>query len=115
MRRPPPLRRINDRIKVRWNDNPLYVNVGRYEDGSACEVFLDTQKEGTDLRDLMGALGIVSSLALQHGVTMPELLTALRRFPERSIVAAAVAALHLSETPDPKFTAAPTVEETHDA
>lgn len=45
----------------------LYVQLGFYPDGRVGELFLDTSKEGSDLRHFMNAFAMAISLLLQVG------------------------------------------------
>jgi ribonucleoside-diphosphate reductase alpha chain len=47
-----------------------YITVGKYEDGSAGEVFMKMAKQGSTVSGLMDSLAICMSLALQHGVPL---------------------------------------------
>jgi ribonucleoside-diphosphate reductase alpha chain len=50
-----------------------YITVGLYPDGRPGEVFLTVAKEGSTLGGLMDTIGVLSSLALQHGVPVEAL------------------------------------------
>jgi len=51
-----------------------YVTVGHYEDGSPGEVFIKVSKQGSTLAGLYDVLSIVTSMALQHGVPLKDLV-----------------------------------------
>jgi ribonucleoside-diphosphate reductase alpha chain len=51
-------------------DHDGYITVGKYEDGSAGEVFMKMAKQGSTVSGLMDSLAICMSLALQHGVPL---------------------------------------------
>ena len=55
-----------------------YITVGLYEDGQPGEVFLTVAKEGSTIRGLMDCVGILTSVALQHGVPLSDLTRKLR-------------------------------------
>jgi len=48
----------------------FYLGVGRYDDGSLCEIFIDIQKEGSIIRGLFNCLAIAVSLGIQYGVPL---------------------------------------------
>lgn len=47
-----------------------YITVGLYEDGRPGELFLTMAKEGSTIGGLMDTVGVLTSLALQHGVSV---------------------------------------------
>ncbi len=47
-----------------------YIIVGIYEDGRPGEIFLKMGKEGSTLGGLLDTIGILTSIALQHGVPL---------------------------------------------
>lgn len=58
-------------------DHDGYIIVGLYDDGSPGELFLKFGKEGSTLGGLADAIGILTSLALQHGVPLGSLVDKL--------------------------------------
>jgi len=54
-----------------------YIIVGLYEDGQPGEVFLKMGKEGSTLGGLLDCIGILTSVALQHGVPVETLVNKL--------------------------------------
>jgi len=58
-------------------DQDGYIIVGLYEDGSPGEVFLKIGKEGSTLGGLLDCVGILTSVALQHGVPLETLVDKL--------------------------------------
>ncbi len=56
----------------------LFVRLGFYPDGRVGEVFLDTSKEGSDLRHFMNGFAVVVSLLLQFRVPVAVVSRALR-------------------------------------
>ena len=86
-RKPLPKRRQSENFKkhVPGSQNAIYVTVGRYEDSSVGEVFIDVAKEGTELRLLMNAFAMMTSLALQYGAPMERIVTFLNAFPDTGI------------------------------
>jgi len=51
-----------------------YITVGKYEDGSAGEIFITMAKEGSTISGLMDSFATMTSLALQHGVPLQLLI-----------------------------------------
>ncbi len=47
--------------------------VGLYDDGAPAELFLKLAKAGSTIRGFADAIGILTSLALQHGVAVKDL------------------------------------------
>ncbi len=67
----------------------VYIRTGEYEDGSLGELFIDMHKEGAPLRAWADSFAILTSIALQHGVPLSELVDAFTftRFePHGSVV-----------------------------
>jgi hypothetical protein len=81
----PPSRRLLDRDEKRWNNGVVTFDVGRYPDGSPCEVFINIGKEGTQIQDLMGCTSILASILLQKGFTAEQFREALRGFSPESL------------------------------
>lgn len=52
----------------------FFVSLGRYEDGTAMEVFVDIQKEGTVVRGLVDAVARLTSRSWQFGVPVDDVL-----------------------------------------
>lgn len=50
-----------------------YITVGFYPDGRPGEVFIQMAKEGSTIGGLMDTVGILTSLALQYGVSVKTL------------------------------------------
>lgn len=55
-----------------------YLHVGLYPNGHPGELFVKMAKEGSTVSGLMDALGIVMSLALQHGVPLQAMVDKLK-------------------------------------
>jgi ribonucleoside-diphosphate reductase alpha chain len=47
-----------------------YITVGKYEDGTAGEIFITMAKEGSTISGLMDSFATMTSLSLQHGVPL---------------------------------------------
>lgn len=56
----------------RIGDFKSYFNVGLYEDGSPCELFIVANKSGSTTRGYMDVIGKLVSVGLQHGIDLSE-------------------------------------------
>ncbi len=63
---------ITHRFKI--NTHKGYLTVGLYEDGRPGELFIEVAKEGSTVGGLCDAIGILTSIALQRGVPLEELV-----------------------------------------
>jgi ribonucleoside-diphosphate reductase alpha chain len=72
-----PDRRASWISKARIGGQTFYLQCGEYPDGSLGEIFIDAHKEGTFTRGVLGALARMTSLALQCGVEVTEVVKAL--------------------------------------
>jgi len=59
------------------SDDKGYVTVGSYEDGRPGEVFIKMAREGTTIGGLMGVTGLLTSILLQHGIPLENLVNKL--------------------------------------
>jgi len=59
--------------KFRVGEQEGYVTVGLYEDGTPGEVFIKMAKEGSTASGLMDAVALLTSIALQYGVSLDKL------------------------------------------
>ena len=78
-RRPPYRRHLPDERrsithKFRVGEQEGYLTVGLFDDGSPGEVFVNISKEGSTIRGLMDSLAVLTSLALQYGVPLENLV-----------------------------------------
>ncbi len=71
LRLPDERRAINHKFRI--GDTEGYINAGMYNDGSLGEVFITISKEGSTLQGLSDALGISTSLLLQHQVPIQDI------------------------------------------
>ncbi len=55
------------------NGHEGYMTVGLFEDGTPGELFIRMAKEGSTIGGLMDAIGILTSMCLQHGMTVEKL------------------------------------------
>jgi hypothetical protein len=66
-RRTLPNRRAHELIDMTFRGLSYVVGIGRFDDGSLAEVFVDAKKQSTDAADDARDAALVLSLALQHG------------------------------------------------
>jgi len=64
--------------KFRVGDQEGYVTVGLYEEGQPGEIFVNISKEGSTIRGLMDAVAMLTSVALQYGVPLRNLVDKFR-------------------------------------
>ncbi|MDP3769304.1 MAG: vitamin B12-dependent ribonucleotide reductase, partial [Dehalococcoidia bacterium] len=64
--------------KFRVGEQEGYVTVGLFDDGHPGEVFITISKEGSTIRGLMDSVAVLTSLALQYGVPLEDLVRKFR-------------------------------------
>jgi ribonucleoside-diphosphate reductase alpha chain len=64
--------------KFRVGDQEGYVTVGLYEEGAPGEIFVNISKEGSTIRGLMDSVAMLTSIALQYGVPLENLVAKFR-------------------------------------
>jgi len=64
--------------KFRVGEQEGYVTVGLYEEGQPGEIFVNISKEGSTIRGLMDAVAMLTSVALQYGVPLQNLVDKFR-------------------------------------
>ncbi|MGB2695490.1 MAG: vitamin B12-dependent ribonucleotide reductase [Dehalococcoidia bacterium] len=64
--------------KFRVGEQEGYITVGLYEDGRPGELFITISKEGSTIRGLMDSVAVLTSLALQYGVPLEDLVRKFR-------------------------------------
>ena len=64
--------------KFKVGDQEGYVTVGLFEDGRAGEIFVKMSKEGSLVSGLMDAWAVATSLNLQHGVSLRDIVGKLK-------------------------------------
>lgn len=81
-------RRANFTQKVRIENTPFYLCMGEYADGRLGEIFIDAHKQGTFTRGVLDALARMTSLALQCGAPVEEVVKSLKdlNFPPQGVV-----------------------------
>lgn len=80
-KRPPATRNaITHKFNIMGNAGNFtaYLTVGKYPDGSPCELFIESSKEGSTISGLLGGFAVLFSLALQHGVPLDLLIEKLK-------------------------------------
>jgi ribonucleoside-diphosphate reductase alpha chain len=73
---PPERRSITHKFRV--GEQEGYVTVGLFDDGRPGEVFITISKEGSTIRGLMDSVAVLTSLALQYGVPLEDLVRKFR-------------------------------------
>jgi ribonucleoside-diphosphate reductase alpha chain len=64
--------------KFRVGEQEGYVTVGLYDDGTPGEIFVNISKEGSTIRGLMDSVAVLTSVALQYGVPLRNLVEKFR-------------------------------------
>jgi len=64
--------------KFRVGEQEGYITVGLFDDGRPGEVFITISKEGSTIRGLMDSVAVLTSLALQYGVPLDDLVRKFR-------------------------------------
>jgi ribonucleoside-diphosphate reductase alpha chain len=64
--------------KFRVGEQEGYLTVGLYDDGGPGEIFVNISKEGSTIRGLMDAVAMLTSVALQYGVPLENLVAKFR-------------------------------------
>ncbi|MEX2225648.1 MAG: vitamin B12-dependent ribonucleotide reductase [Dehalococcoidia bacterium] len=64
--------------KFRVGEQEGYLTVGLYDEGLPGEIFVNISKEGSTIRGLMDAVAMLTSVALQYGVPLQNLVDKFR-------------------------------------
>jgi ribonucleoside-diphosphate reductase alpha chain len=64
--------------KFRVGEQEGYVTVGLYAEGTPGEIFVNISKEGSTIRGLMDSVAVLTSVALQYGVPLENLVEKFR-------------------------------------
>lgn len=64
--------------KFRVGEQEGYLTVGLYDEGQPGEIFVNISKEGSTIRGLMDAVAMLTSVALQYGVPLENLVAKFR-------------------------------------
>jgi ribonucleoside-diphosphate reductase alpha chain len=64
--------------KFRVGEQEGYVTVGLYDEGQPGEIFVNISKEGSTIRGLMDSVAVLTSVALQYGVPLVNLVEKFR-------------------------------------
>ncbi len=88
VRRKLPVTADSKRHKFNIVGHEGYLHVGLYEDKTPGETFMDMHKEGSTIKGLINALAISTSLNLQYGVPLEDLVKKFRhqKFEPRGLV-----------------------------
>ena len=83
-----PLKRSGHTHEAVINGQKIYVRTGEYPDGRLGEIFIDFQKAGSSMQELLNCFCIAVSLGLQYGVPLEDLVQRLTftRFEPSGIV-----------------------------
>lgn len=82
MRSTLPSRRPSEVRRIAYRGREFSVCAGFYPDGSIGEVFVNGEREGSDMEAILSDAAVIASIALQHGATPAELARSLGRVPE---------------------------------
>ena len=69
-----PKKRQSEIYEVGMEGYEVIVTLGKYEDGSYGEMFVDLGKEGSDVSGWANAFAMAFSLGLQHGIPPDKLI-----------------------------------------
>jgi hypothetical protein len=97
-RRRLPDRRPHELIDLYHGGFRYVAGIGRFDDGSLAEIFLNADKTGTGIEAIARDASIVASIALQHGASPDELRHALTRNGDGSASGPLAALLDLLAT-----------------
>ncbi|MEX2158986.1 MAG: vitamin B12-dependent ribonucleotide reductase [Dehalococcoidia bacterium] len=64
--------------KFRVGEQEGYITVGLFDDGRPGEMFITISKEGSTIRGLMDSVAVLTSIALQYGVPLEDLVRKFR-------------------------------------
>jgi ribonucleoside-diphosphate reductase alpha chain len=64
--------------KFRVGEQEGYITVGLYDEGQPGEIFVNISKEGSTIRGLMDSVALLTSVALQYGVPLQNLVDKFR-------------------------------------
>ena|SRR6185295_11934731 len=73
-----PNRRASETIKATIGGQNVYITYSRFADGRIGEVFCAVNKSGSAFRGLLDGLAITISIALQYGVPLEVMTSALK-------------------------------------
>ncbi len=90
-----PNRRATQSFEFTYHDLPWVLNVGRYPDGRLAEVFAQCSKTTSEVAQMARDASILVSIALQHGVPVETMQSAVTRLGDGT--AASVAGRILDE------------------
>jgi hypothetical protein len=78
----PPNKRVGctHKIKLYSMKHSAFVTINQYPDGRPCEVFVSYGREGSHIGDLISTMGMMVSLALQHGANLSAIINMLEPY-----------------------------------
>lgn len=68
------MKRDCDRWKIKVGDLGIYIQVSWWPDGHPMELFLDTGKDGSELKNMFAMIGKLVSHTWQHGAKPSEII-----------------------------------------
>jgi len=91
-------RRASTTFSFKHNDIAFTATTSRYSDGRLAEIFIDSNKAGSDLDAVARDAAVVCSIALQYGAPAEVIRTALLRDTQDNPCSPLAAALdHISK------------------
>lgn len=102
MRKRLPDRRHTVTCEVQIEGQTHHLAMGEYRDGRLGEIFLEAYKEGTFARGVLSALARMTSVALQSGAEVSEVVKALKglNFPPNGAVHGSPVVSEATSVPD---------------
>ncbi len=94
-----PNRRGHESVTFMHRGMQYTAGIGRFDDGRIAEIFLSSEKVGSNAADLARDAAITASLALQYGCPLPTLLHALTREEDGAAAGPVGVALEMIENP----------------
>lgn len=76
-----PNRRLAINMRIRAGTTQMVMGVGFFPDGRPAEVFVSDIKAGSDMDAVARDAAILLSIALQHGIPLPEIAKSLTQDP----------------------------------
>lgn len=76
------------REKFTIGDTDVFLHIGEYADGTPGELWIEVSKEGTTLKAIANGFAMMTSMALQRGVPLDEIVQKFRghQFPPSGVV-----------------------------
>lgn len=77
-----PTRRPSEVRRVSFRGREFTVCAGFYPDGRIGEVFVNGEREGSEMEAILSDAAVIASIALQNGASPADLTRSLGRVPE---------------------------------